>query len=199
LSIIPDADILFEHFGLIQHRGPTHSIVLSIIVFAPILAIYRKKALPYLITLASHALVGDFLLGGRFQLFWPLTTQQYGIDVSITSQIGLTLELAAFLASLIIMIASRDLTALIQPRISNLILAIPTFTVILPTFLSYPLQVPTWLIPPHLIYLALFSASIVIAIPKAVRITRKVLDPTQSRRDDKQQSSTEMDQPHWAS
>ena len=166
LSIIPDADILLEHSGLVQHRGPTHSIILSILVFAPILVFYRKKALPYLIALASHTLIGDFLLGGPFQLFWPVTTQQYGIGMSVTSQIGIILELTAFLASLAIMIASRDLTRLIQPRGSNLILAIPTFTVILPTFLSYPMQVPTWLIPPHVIYLALFTTSILIAIPR---------------------------------
>jgi len=169
LSIIPDADILLQHFGLIQHRGPTHSIILSLIVFAPILVIYRKKALPYLIALASHALIGDFLLGGPFQLFWPLTTQQYGIGMSVTSQTGVVLELAVFLASLAIMIASRDLTGLIQPRVSNLTLAIPTFTVILPTFLSYPMQVPALLITPHVIYLAMFTTSILIAIPKATK------------------------------
>jgi hypothetical protein len=108
------------------------------------------------------------VLGGRFQLLWPITTQYYGIGVSVTSQTGLTLELTAFLASLIIMVAARDLATLIRPRVSNLVLAIPTFTVILPTFLSYPMQVPTWLIPPHIIYLAMFSTSILIAIPKAM-------------------------------
>ena len=184
MSIIPDADILFEHLGIIQHRGPTHSIILSIIVFAPILAIYRKKALPYLLALAQHALIGDFVLGGRFQLLWPITTQYYGIGVSVTSQTGVILELTAFLASLAIMIASRDLIRLIQPRVSNLTLAIPTFTVILPTFLSYPMQVPTWLITPHIIYLAMFSTSILIAIPKAAKIIRIKLDPARSRKDD---------------
>lgn len=184
MSIIPDADILFEHFGIIQHRGPTHSLILFIVVFVPVLAIYRKKALPYLIALASHALIGDFLLGGPFQLFWPLTTQQYGIGISITNQTAIILELAAFLTSLAIMAEPRDLTGLIQPRVSNLVLAIPTFTVILPTFLSYPMQVPTWLIPPHIIYLAMFSTSILIAIPKAAKIIRTKLDPARSRKDD---------------
>jgi hypothetical protein len=188
LSIIPDADILLEHSGLVQHRGPTHSIILSLIVFAPILVVYRKKALPYLIALASHALIGDFVLGGRFQLLWPITTQYYGIGVSVTSQIGLTLELTAFLASLIIMVAALDLATLIRPRVSNLVLAIPTFTVILPTFLSYPMQAPTWLIPPHIIYLAMFSTSILIAIPKAAKIICTKLDPARSRKDDNKET-----------
>jgi membrane-bound metal-dependent hydrolase YbcI (DUF457 family) len=169
LSVISDADILLQHFGLIQHRGPTHSIVLTIIVFAPVLIIYRKKAVPYLVALASHTLIGDFLLGGQFQLFWPVTTQRYGIGLNVTSQAGITLELTVFLASLIIMIATRDLAALLKPRASNLILAIPTFTVILPTFLSYPIQVPTWLITPHVIYLVMFSTSILIAMPKIIK------------------------------
>lgn len=179
LSIIPDADILLEHSGLVQHRGPTHSIILAIIVFAPIIVIYRKKALPYLIALASHTLVGDFLSGGQFQLFWPVTTRQYGIGMSVTSQTGVVLELTAFLASLAIMMASRDLTGLVQSRVSNLILAVPTFTVILPVFLSYPMQVPAWLIPPHVIYLALFTASILIALPRTAKIIRAKLDPAQ--------------------
>jgi hypothetical protein len=89
--------------------------------------------------------------------------------LNVTSQAGITLELTVFLASLIIMIATRDLTALLKPRASNLILAIPTFTVILPTFLSYPIQVPTWLITPHVIYLVMFSTSILIAMPKAIK------------------------------
>jgi hypothetical protein len=142
------------------------------IAFAPFLVIYRKKALPYLVALASHALIGDFLLGSPFQLLWPITTQRYGIGWGITSQLGMALECACFVATLAIMIATRDVARLMRPRASNLILTIPVFTVILPTVLSYPMQVPALLITPHVVYLAMFTTSILIAIPKTAKIIR---------------------------
>jgi hypothetical protein len=39
----------------------------------------------------------------------------------------------------------------------NLVLTVPIFTVLLPTFLGFPLRVPILLVPPHLFYLAIFS------------------------------------------
>jgi len=50
-----------------------------------------------------------------------------------------------------------------------LLLAIPTFTVLLPIFLSYPLQVPGLLVLPHLVYMVLFLASISISIVGLLR------------------------------
>src|SRR5512136_2933903 len=58
LSILPDVDILAEHVSglheLLPHRGPLHSVLVMLIVFIPIFAVYRKKALPYFIALISH-------------------------------------------------------------------------------------------------------------------------------------------------
>jgi membrane-bound metal-dependent hydrolase YbcI (DUF457 family) len=45
-SIIPDADILVP---FMTHRGVTHSIIVTLIVFIPMLALWRKKAVPYLL------------------------------------------------------------------------------------------------------------------------------------------------------
>jgi len=75
------------------------------------------------------------------------------------------------------MIATKDVARLMRPRPSNLILTIPVFTVILPTVLRYPMQVPTWLMLPHIIYLAMFTASMLAAIPKAAKNMRQTLNP----------------------
>ena len=72
LSIIPDADILLGVEEL--HRGPTHSIITALIVFIPVFAIYRRKAVPYFLAFISHALIADFFIGGRIMLFWPLSS-----------------------------------------------------------------------------------------------------------------------------
>lgn len=163
LSIIPDIDILFGVSEL--HRGPTHSIITALIVFIPLFVVYRRKAVPYFLALASHSLIGDFFIGGQLMLFWPLISQLvglagFGFYISIWSPINVTLEWTLFAASTIIMYKTGDLSLFFQNKKSNLLLAIPIGTVLLPTFVSYPLQVPLLLMPPHFFYLVVFSISV---------------------------------------
>jgi hypothetical protein len=61
------------------------------------------------------------------------------------------------------------LYVLFRPHRSNLVLAVPTFTVLLPIFLSYPLEVPALLILPHLVYTFMFLVIIVIELVRLVR------------------------------
>lgn len=168
LSIIPDVDILLQHINglssLIPHRGPLHSVVLAFIVFIPIFAYYRKTAAPYFVALIQHALIGDFLTGGQLELFWPITQQKFGFPTSIQSIQNVSLELSLFVVSLVLLVATKDIYNLFRPNKSNLILAIPTFTVLLPTFLNYPLQVPVLMIPPHVVYTLIFAGSILIEL-----------------------------------
>jgi membrane-bound metal-dependent hydrolase YbcI (DUF457 family) len=157
LSVIPDVDILIPY---VVHRGPTHSILMAFIIFIPIFALYNKNALPYFSALIQHSLISDYIAGGKVQLFWPLTTQAFGLELSIRSPANITIEWFSFLTATFVMIKTKDAHLLLQPHNSNLILTIPTFTVLLPTFLAYPLEVPTALILPHIIFLILFLASI---------------------------------------
>ncbi|MGB9915386.1 MAG: metal-dependent hydrolase [Candidatus Bathyarchaeales archaeon] len=161
LSIIPDIDILFEPLVADIHRGPSHSLITAIIVFISFFIIYRQKAAPYFVALISHSLLGDFIIGGQIQLFWPLSTNKLGLAyIDITDPINITLEFTLFIVTLAVMLKTYDFTHFLQNSKLNLILAIPIFTVLLPTFTSYPLSVPILLIPPHLFYLILFSISI---------------------------------------
>ena len=163
-SIIPDADILL---GMKEfHRGPTHSVITAIVVFIPFFVIYRRKAVPYFLALISHSLIADFFIGGNIMLFWPLTSNLYGswFYISIWSITNVILEWTLFAISTIIMFKTGDLRLFFQNRKSNLLLAIPIVTVLLPTFVSYPLRVPIVLMPPHLFYLVLFSVSVLIGL-----------------------------------
>lgn len=159
LSVIPDIDIIIP---FVEHRGPTHSLITLFTIFIPILIFYRKKAVPYFLALIQHPLITDYFCGGKIQLLWPITTRYYGVEMSIKSLENISLEWMFFVAALAVMLKTRDAANFLQPHHSNLILAIPTITVLLPTFLSFPLDVPFWLIPPHLIYLTMFSMSIII-------------------------------------
>lgn len=167
LSIIPDVDILFGVYEL--HRGPTHSLIFAFIVFIPFFILYRRKAVPYFLALMSHSLIADFIVGGQLMLFWPLTSQlfglhEFGVYIAINSPVNIALEWALFAVSTIVMFKTGDLSLFFRNKKSNLLLAIPVGTVLLPTLVSYPLQVPLLLMPPHLFYLVLFSISVLIAL-----------------------------------
>jgi len=166
LSIIPDIDILFEFLlGSSIHRGPTHSIITAILVFIPFFLLYRQKAIPYFAALASHSLIGDFLIGGQIQLLWPLFTDEYGLrGINIYDPVNVALEFTLFAIAIIIMFKTRDILRFFRNSKLNLILTIPIFTVLLPTFASYPLHVPFLLVVPHLFYLVLFSISVLIVL-----------------------------------
>jgi len=166
LSVIPDIDILFDF--LLQseiHRGPSHSIITAVLVFIPFFVLYRQKAAPYFAALLSHSLIGDFFIGGQLQLLWPFSTNEFGFTaINIYHPITIVLEFILFAIALIIMLKTRDIFHFFRNNKLNLVLAIPIFTVLLPTFVGYPLSVPILLLLPHLFYLALFSISVLIVL-----------------------------------
>ena len=166
-SIISDIDLLIP--GL-EHRGPTHSLILLTLLFLPLFAIYGKKAIPYFVALMQHSLVGDYVTGG-VQLLWPLTTHIYGVVLEATNITAVLLEWGFFLTSLAIMLKMKDLQMLLQRHPSNLLLSVPVATVLLPTIASFPLSVPLELVVPHLIYLTLFTVSILLDFKYVLRKT----------------------------
>jgi hypothetical protein len=158
-SVLPDIDLLIP--GLV-HRGPLHSALLFSLLFLPIFAIYKKRATPYFIGLIQHVAIGDYLIGGNLQLFWPITTETYGTNMHIcmTSLTNMVFEWSLFLISTVFMIKTKDIFLLFTSHPSNIILAIPILTVLLPTIISYPIEVPLGLLIPHIIYLILFTIPI---------------------------------------
>jgi len=158
-SVFPDIDLLIP--GL-EHRGPLHSVILFCLVFIPIFAIYKKRAAPYFVAVIQHIIIGDYLIGGDLQLLWPLTTNMYGFHVGIASLINVALEWSLFLISMTFMIKTKDIFFLFKHHSSNMILAIPVLTVLLPAVISFPLYVPLALLIPHIVYLILFSIPIII-------------------------------------
>jgi len=168
VSIVSDIDLLIP--GL-EHRGPTHSLIILTLLFLPLFRVYGKKAAPYFVALAQHSLIGDYVTGG-VQLLWPLTTHIYGFAFEATSLAAVVLEWGFFLASLTIMLKMKDIQKLLQKHPSNLLLSVPVATVLLPTMASFPLSVPLELVVPHLIYLTLFTLSILLDVKYVLRKTR---------------------------
>jgi hypothetical protein len=143
---------------------------MATLVFIPIFYFYRQKAVPYFAALVSHSLIGDFLIGGQIQLLWPLSTNKFGLHelgfpyINIYNPIDIALEFTLFAIATVIIFKTRDITRFFRNSKLNLTLLIPIFTVLLPTFASYPLAVPALLVLPHLFYLVLFSISVLIVV-----------------------------------
>lgn len=172
LSILPDIDIFYDFItGAQIHRGPTHSIVVAVLVFIPVIIYYGKKAIPYLLALISHPLIGDFIVGGQLQLFWPLTNAEYGLHelgfvyIDIWSSINIVLEMLFFVAAMFVLYRSGDWKVFFKPDKTNLVLIIPITTVLLPSTIGYPFSNSLLLIEPtlaiaHIVYLVLFTIAI---------------------------------------
>jgi len=167
-SVIPDIDLLVP--SLVEHRGPTHSLVVFCLLFLPIFKLYGTRVLPYLISLVSHTLgdiymasptMRDGLTGGA-QVLWPITTNWYSTGIAAESLTNIYVEWTLFLASLTLLFATKELWKLFKPHPLNLLLAIPIISIFDSTFLGFPIPVPTHLIIPHLIILAILAISILI-------------------------------------
>jgi membrane-bound metal-dependent hydrolase YbcI (DUF457 family) len=179
LSLLPDIDIIFAHLtGLELHRGFTHSLFFAVAVFIPFFLFYGKQAVPYFLALISHAFIGDFIVGGQLQLFWPFTTSLFGLHeagfmfIDIYSSINIALELSLFSIALLVMVITRDYRLFFKNKKTNLVLIIPLVTVLLPTILGYPFNEALVFTSPimagaHLFYLVLFSIAVLtVLLPK---------------------------------
>jgi len=158
VSILPDIDLLIP--GL-RHRGPMHSVIIFCLLFLPTFIFFGKRAIVYFVALVQHILIGDYLTGNT-QLLWPITGNWYSLGIGMRSLTNIFIEWVLFLTSITIMVKTKDAWILFQQHPSNMILSIPVLTVLLPAFLSFPLYVPLELVIPHLIYIALFTLSILI-------------------------------------
>ena len=99
ISLLPDIDLIIPP---LDHRGPTHSIIIAITAFIPILIIFKKRGLPYLASLISHSLIGDVFTGQGIQLYWPLSVQWIKAPCSLMlkGRLELLAEITLFLAML---------------------------------------------------------------------------------------------------
>ncbi len=162
LSVIPDGDLLFSRF--MEHRGPTHSVIVALIVFAPFFAVYRKKAIPYCLALVQHSLVGDYIAGGQMRLLWPLTNQYYGMEMSLTSPTNVSLEWLTFLIAIFVMLLTKDAATFFKPFLSNLILVIPAGTALASTVILLSPVTSVWLVPPHICCFFMFTAAVLVTL-----------------------------------
>lgn len=160
VSILPDLDMLF--FSFVQHRGPSHSIFFLLLPSIPFFVIYRKKAVPYIVALFSHTLIGDIFTGGT-QLLWPFSSTWYNLsNFSVRSDFSVGMELSIFIVCTILMLFAKDFQKLFLNKTRLVYLLLSLGAVIGPLFMNFNFyfQLPTLLIIPSLFYVAVFSVVI---------------------------------------
>jgi hypothetical protein len=162
LSVLPDIDILIP---VLQHGGPTHSVVLYSVIAFPLVLIWGRQVFPYLIAIVSHPLLGDFLTRtsrmSGVQLLFPLTSKWFSAG-SIAWQAFYTYAEIGLLAAFLIALAvTKDMKTLTTHHPANLLLLVPIVTAFLPIFIQFPMPVPEELIVPHIIALLLLLVSVI--------------------------------------
>ena len=168
-SVIPDIDLILI---FLQHRGPTHSLITIAIFATPFLLFYGKNAVPYIVAILTHSLIGD-LVGG-VQPLWPLSTYLFGFpEIGVRNLISVTSELILFMISTTVMIKTGDIKQIWKQNISNLALIMPIASVLGPMLLferGLEYALPPLLIFPSLFYLAIFAYSIFLMVRKVKQV-----------------------------
>jgi len=166
-SVLPDIDLLIP---FLQHRGPTHSIIVELLAFAPLFILLGvRKAAPYLAALASHPMIGDYLTGG-IQLFWPVSHEWVSCEKTMMmgDAFETRVELALFAVLIITLLLTGDIKRLFKSEKTNLLFSIPISTIILPVTSRYPVRVPSALIMAHLLLMIPMAISFIIALTHAM-------------------------------
>jgi len=169
--VLPDVDLFFE--PALRHGGPTHSLIILIALFLPVILIWKKASIPYLAAAASHALIGDYLTRSAntrgVQLLFPLTRTWYSAGLEEAELIYVYSEIAILIVFLTLLFATKDSTALTKNHSSNWLLAIPVITLALPLLIDFPMHVPIELVIPHLVLIAVLMFPIFADVSHLIR------------------------------
>ena len=148
ISLAPDIDFLIPS---LQHRGPTHSLILVILLMMPLILTRSSKSTPYFAALATHS-VGDYITNGGAQILWPLNAQWYKIKwaLSITNPLEPLLEVSLFVILVALLFSTKDIKRLIQSKNVSNIYILPLTAILFLSALRYPIPIPSILTLPHL-------------------------------------------------
>jgi len=163
LSIIMDIDLLIPQ---LLHRGLTHSLIIIGFFSIPLFFIKGKSVFPYLSALAQHSFLGDFLTGDGVTAFWPLSYKFYGLGIKMMSLTNILIESSSFLTAFTLMLLSKDIITIFNPKKTSLLLIFPLGTVF--PVITGQLATPTELLIPHYILFILLGGALIKWIKKLI-------------------------------
>jgi len=128
LGVMPDVDLLLGGFGVAHHTF-MHSFFFWFVLFAPFLAVYRLKSVPYLVAVVQHFAFGDFFVG-EVMLFWPFSRSYFGFGTAMVSVFDVGLETAGLLLAAGIMYFNGDLKRLLSVDMRNIPMFLPLLALV---------------------------------------------------------------------
>jgi membrane-bound metal-dependent hydrolase YbcI (DUF457 family) len=161
LSILPDIDLLIP--GL-NHRGPTHSIIITTAIFVLFFVYYRTQAAPFYVAIMQHGLIGDYLSGGGIQLLWPLTTGFYGLNLALVSQTSVSIELVSFVVAIAVLFITKDMAVLFKSKKENIVLLLPEAAILGSIYISLETGLSWELLAVHFLFFAVFAVSVLVGL-----------------------------------
>lgn len=171
LSILPDIDLFLD--PILRHGGPTHSLIILIALFLPVILIWKKASIPYIAAAASHGLIGDYLTRSintrGVQLLFPLTRTWYSAGLDEAELLYIYSEIVLLIAFLSLLFTTKDTSFLTKNHRSNWLLVIPLITLVLPVLVDFPIHVPMELIIPHLILIIMLMFPILVDVQHLIR------------------------------
>ena len=123
LGVLPDIDLFFGNSGVI-HRTITHSLVFWLVIFAPFLFVYRRRAIPYFAAVVQHFAFGDFIFG-KVMILWPFSLSTFGFGVAMPSFLDTALETIGLLLAAGIVVFNGDLRRLVSVNKRNILMVLP--------------------------------------------------------------------------
>ena len=149
LSVLPDVDLFIP--GL-THMGPTHSVIVAVLIFVPFIFVYGKVMIPYFMAYTSHIVLGDFITNAGIWLLWPLTERRYALALPFACryEFSANLELLLFGFFILVYLITKDYHILSKDKY-KLFLVSPLMALLVPLLFKFPVPVPLRLIPVHLI------------------------------------------------
>jgi hypothetical protein len=159
LGVLPDVDLFLGVNG-VWHHTFTHSFFFWIVLFVPLLAVYRRRVIPYVAAVLQHFAFGDFFVG-EVRFFWPFSLSFFGFDNAMLSVFDVGLETGGLLLAAGIMYFNGDLRRLLSVDMRNVLMFFP-FLALVTSMLFFAVDVPIIPLVAHLLVSPVF-ATIVLA------------------------------------
>lgn len=164
LGVIPDIDLFLQGLG-VWHHTITHSFLFWLIIFAPLVVVFRRKVFPYFVAVAQHFAFGD-LLAGAVMIFWPFSQQYFGFNIRMASTFEVILEATGLLLAGGISYFNGDLKQLLSVHINNIFM-LPLLIVIVISLVAVEgYRLPTSMVLLHIILVVFLAFSTVQGLRK---------------------------------
>ena len=173
LAVLPDVDLFLWGFG-VEHHTFMHSLFFWLVLFVPVLAVYRQRFVPYFVAVVQHFAFGDFFVG-EVMLFWPFSSSYFGFNIAMISVFDVALETVGLLLAVGIAYFNGDLKRLVSVDLDNVPMVLPLLALVA-SMLFFAVDVPIiplvahiWLSP---VFTTIVIAHIVLTVFLAVSVAQ---------------------------